>query len=206
MSFHDVRLPEQVEQGAAGGPTWSTLVITAAGGGERRNVNWSQARRTYDIASGLRTRADMATLLAFWHARQGRAFGFRFKDWSDFEMPRQSIGSTNGSQAAFPIFKRYSSGGINHDRTITRPVSGTVRCWQNGTERTIGAGGTQFQVNLATGVITLGATLAATSGQAVEVQCEFDVPVRFDMDDMDVELRTLFSQKWGSIRLIEVRA
>ena len=41
--------------------------------------------------------------------------------------------------------------------------------------------------------------------QAVELQCEFDVPVRFDTDDMDVELRTLFSQRWSSIRLIEVR-
>ena len=41
--------------------------------------------------------------------------------------------------------------------------------------------------------------------EAVELQCEFDVPVRFDTDDMDVELRTLFSQRWGSIRLIEVR-
>lgn len=206
MSFHDVRLPEQIELGATGGPTWSTQIVSTAGGAERRNVNWSQARRTYNVASGLRTRADMATLLAFWHARQGRAFGFRFKDWADFEMPRQAIGTTNGSLAAFPIFKRYTSGGVNHDRAITRPVSGTVRCWQNGVERTIGAGGTQFQVSLSTGVITLGATLAATTGQAVEASCEFDVPVRFDVDDMDLELRTFASQRWGNIRLIEVRA
>jgi len=205
MSFHDVRLPEAVEVGASGGPRWSTQVVASAGGGERRNVNWSQARRVYDIASGLRTRADMATLLAFWHARQGRAFGFRFKDWTDYEMTRQAIGTTNGVLAVFQTFKRYASGGVNHDRTITRTVSGTVRCWQNAVERTLGAGATQFQVNLATGVITLGSTLATTIGQAVELQCEFDVPVRFDTDDMNVELRTLFSQRWGSIRLIEVR-
>lgn len=205
MSFHDVRLPEQIELGATGGPTWSTQIIATAGGAERRNANWSQARRSYNLASGLRTRADMATLLAFWHARQGRAFGFRFKDWADFEMPRQSLGTTNGSQAAFPIFKRYSSGGVHHDRLITRPVSGTVRCWQNGVERSLGGGPTQFAVNLSTGVITLGSTLAATTGQAVEISCEFDVPVRFDMDDMELELRTFASQRWGNIRLIEIR-
>lgn len=205
MSFHDVRLPEQMELGATGGPAWSTQIVTTAGGAERRNANWSQARRSYNLASGLRTRADMATLLAFWHARQGRAFGFRFKDWADFEMPRQAVGTTNGSQAAFPIFKRYASGGVQHDRLITRPVSGTVRCWQSGVERTLGGGPTQFAVNLATGMITLGGTLAATTGQAVEVSCEFDVPVRFDMDDMELELRTFASQRWGSIRLIEIR-
>jgi uncharacterized protein (TIGR02217 family) len=205
MSFHDVRLPEAVELGATGGPGWSTQIVTTAGGAERRNANWSQARRSYNLASGLRTRADMATLLAFWHARQGRAYGFRFKDFSDFELPRQAIGSTNGSTAGFPIFKRYSSGGVNHDRVITRPVASTVRCWQNGVERSLGGGATQFAVNLATGVITLGATLAATTGQPVEVSCEFDVPVRFDMDDMELELRTYAAQRWGDIRLIEIR-
>lgn len=206
MSFHDVRLPEAIEIGATGGPTWSTQIIATAGGAERRNANWGQARRAYNLASGLRTRESMATLLAFFHARQGRAFAFRFKDWSDFEQPRQPIGATNGVTAAFPLVKRYSSGGINHDRLLTRPVPGTVRCWQNGVERTIGAGATQFQINNSTGVITLGATLAATTGQLVEASCEFDVPVRFDLDDMDLELRTFASQRWGNIRLIEVRA
>ena len=186
MSFHDIRLPEAVEVGATGGPGWSTQIVTTAGGAERRNANWSQARRSYNLASGLRTRADMATLLAFWQ-------------------PRQAIGTTNGSTASFQITKRYSSSGVNHDRIITRPVSGTVRCWQNGVERSLGGGATQFAVNLATGVITLGATLAATTGQAVEVSCEFDVPVRFDMDDMELELRTYAAQRWGNIRLIEIR-
>ncbi len=205
MTFHELRLPEAIELGAIGGPGWSTQIVTTAGGAERRNANWSQARRSYNLASGLRSRADMATLLAFWHARQGRAFGFRFKDFSDFELPRQSIGSTHGSQTEFQIFKRYSSGGVHHDRTITRPVSGTLRCWQNGVERALGGGPTQFAVNLTTGLLILGATLAATTGQAIEVACEFDVPVRFDMDDVELELRTFASQRWGNIRLIEIR-
>lgn len=147
----------------------------------------------------------MATLLAFRHARQGRAFGFRFKDWSDFELARQSIGTTNGTLTAFPLFKRYASGSITHDRAITRPVSGTVRVWTDGTERALGSGPSLFAVNLATGVITLGATLANATGHLVEASCEFDVPVRFDMDDMDIELQNLLAQRWGNIRLIEVR-
>lgn len=205
MSFHDVQFPPVIARGASQGPSFSTQIVTTSGGGERRNVNWSQARRRYNVGTGLRTRADAAVLLAFFHARQGRAFGFRFKDFSDFELSRQNIGTTNGSLATFQIFKRYTSGGINHDRTITRPVSGTVRCWQNGTERTLGAGATQFQVNLTTGVITLGSTLAATTGQAVEVQCEFDVPCRFDTDDMAVAMTTFFNQEWADISIVEVR-
>lgn len=206
MSFHDVQFPPVIARGASQGPSFSTQVIATSGGGERRNVNWAQARRRYNVGTGLRNRADAAVLLAFFHARQGRAFGFRFKDWSDYELPRQSIGATNGSQAAFQIFKRYTSGGINHDRTITRPVSGSVTCWQNGVQRVLGPGAAQFQVNLATGVITIGSTLAATTGQAVEVQCEFDVPCRFDTDDMDVAMSTFYNQEWADIPIIEVRA
>jgi uncharacterized protein (TIGR02217 family) len=205
MSFHDVQFPPVIARGASQGPSFSTQIVTTSGGGERRNVNWAQARRRYNVGTGLRTRADADVLLAFFHARQGRAFGFRFKDFSDFELPRQNIGTTNGSLATFQIFKRYTSGGVNHDRTITRPVSLTVRCWQNGTERTLGAGASQFQVNLTTGVITLGSTLAATTGQAVEVQCEFDVPCRFDTDDMSLAMTTFYNQEWADISIVEVR-
>lgn len=205
MSFHDVRLPEAIEQGASGGPSWLTQIVATAGGGERRNIAWSQARRKYNLSSGLRSRADMATLLAFWHARQGRAYGFRFKDWSDFALPPQAIGTTDGATAAFQIYKRYTSGGVSHDRIITRPVVGTVRCWVDGVERTLGGGATQFQVSTTTGLITLGADLKALLVKSVEAACEFDVPVRFDLDDMDLELRTYASQRWANIALIEVR-
>lgn len=59
---------------------------------------------------------------------------------------------------------------------------------------------------LAIGIITRGTTLATTTAQAVKVSCEFDVPVRFDMDDMELELRTFASQCRGKIRVIEVRS
>jgi uncharacterized protein (TIGR02217 family) len=205
MSFHDIRFPPVIGQGATGGAGFNTLIATTASGHEVRTRLWSQDRGRWDVSSGLRTRADFATLLAFFRARQGRAFAFRFKDWSDFEMARQQIGTTNGTQAAFQIFKRYTSGGQNQDRTISKPVSGTVRCWVDNVERFIGTGGTQFQVNLLTGVITIGATLAATSGQAVEAQCEFDVPARFDTDELPFTLETYHRGVWRDIPVVEVR-
>ncbi len=205
MTIHNVRLPEAIEQGATGGAGWNTSVVTTSGGRERRQINWSQALRRWNLASGMRTRTDIATLLSFWHARQGRAYGFLFKDWSDFAMSRQSIGSTDGSDATWQIYKRYTSGGVNHDRTLTRIVSGTVSVWVNNVAITAGGGGSQYAINVSTGVITLGATLAATTGQAIEVACEFDIPVRFDMDDMELELRTYASQRWANISIVEVR-
>ncbi len=124
MSFHDVRFPEQIALGATGGPTWSTQIITTASGAEQRNAAWAQARGRWNVGTGLRSRADLQVLLAFFRARRGRAYGFRFKDWSDFQLDRQVIGTTTGSLATFQIAKTYVSGPVSIPRSLTRPVAG----------------------------------------------------------------------------------
>lgn len=204
MAFDDVRFPDSIEQGATGGPAYSTAVVSNSGGHEQRVANWAVARRRWDIGTGLNRRADFETVAAFFIARQGRLRGFRFRDWADYALARQAIGTTDGADATWQIFKAYTSV-ITVNRRITRPVSGTVRCWVNATERTLGPGGSEFQVNLATGIITLGATLAATTGQVIEAQCEFDVPVRFDTDELDLNLRSLNIGSWSNIPVVEIR-
>jgi uncharacterized protein (TIGR02217 family) len=205
MAFHDVRFPERIALGATGGPLWSTSVVTTAGGHERRNQNWAQARGRWNVGSGLKTRADLEVLIAFFRARRGRAFAFRFKDWSDFAMPRQQIGTTDGSTATVQIARSYASGPASQTRAIQLPVAGTVRCWTDGIERSEGTGASQFQVNTVTGVITLGSSLRSPAGQAVEAQCEFDVPARFDTDELGLTLETFFQGQWADIPVIEVR-
>jgi uncharacterized protein (TIGR02217 family) len=205
MAFDDVRFPEKIALGAEGGPTFATIVTTSTGGHEQRQANWAEARRRYNVATGLRQRTDVEALLAFYIARRGQLRGFRFKDWSDYQLPRQPIGVTDGTTAIFPITKLYSSGGESVLRRITRPVAGTVRCWVAGTERTLGPGGAQIQVNLATGVITLGAALRGPAGLPVEASCEFDVPTRFDTDALSLTLRTHDIGEWSSIPVVELR-
>jgi uncharacterized protein (TIGR02217 family) len=205
MAFDDVRFPDRIALGAEGGPTFATIVTTSTGGHEQRQANWAEARRRYNVATGLKQRADVEALLAFYIARRGQLRGFRFKDWSDYQLPRQPIGTTDGTTATFPIIKAYSSGGQNVLRRITRPVAGTVRCWVAGTERTLGPGGAQVQANLATGVITLGAALRAPADQPVEASCEFDVPARFETDALSLTLRTHDIGEWSSIPVVELR-
>jgi uncharacterized protein (TIGR02217 family) len=205
MALHDVRFPDAIAQGAQVVPGFSTTVLVSSGGNEQRVGNWAMPRRRYNVGTGLRRRADAATVLAFFIARSGRLHTFRFKDWSDYDLPRQTISTTNGSLAAFPVFKNYVSGPVTATRNLKMLVSGTVRCWVNNVERTLGAGGTLFQVNLVTGVITIGSTLAATTGQAVEAQCEFDVHARFDSDEIGLTQRSFDIGEWPDVPVIEVR-
>lgn len=203
--FDDVRFPINIGLDATGGPVHQTMVQTLASGAEKRIASWSLPISRYDVSSGVKNPTGFAEVLAFFRARQGRLRGFRFRDWSDYTSPRQTIGTTDGGLAAFQIIKAYTSGSSTRQRPITRPVAGTVHCWVDGTARTIGAGGTQFLVNTTTGVITIGATLASTTGQSVEVACEFDVPARFDTDQIAIELQLADVGEWPAIPLVEIR-
>ena len=205
MAFHDVRFPDRIAEGAEGGPEFSTSVIVSSGGHEQRQGNWSAGRGRWNVATGLQDEDDLAVLIAFFRARAGRLHAFRFKDWSDYQLDRQLIGTTNGTLATFQISKTYVSGPSSSARRITRPVAGTVRCWVNGTERSLGASSSQFQVNLATGVITLGSAIAGTTGQAIEAACEFDVPARFDTDTLPLRLTAFQIGEWSDIPVVEIR-
>lgn len=205
MAFHDVRFPDRIAEGAEGGPEFSTSVIVSSGGHEQRQGNWSAGRGRWNVATGLSDEDDLAVLIAFFRARAGRLHAFRFKDWSDYQLDRQVIGTTNGTLASFPISKTYVSGPTSVARRITRPVTGTVRCWVDNVERSLGTGTAQFQVDVATGTITLGSSLAALLAKPIEAACEFDVPARFDTDTLPLRLTAFQIGEWSDIPVVEIR-
>lgn len=198
MVFHDVQFPPDIAIGAVGGPGYHTSVVTLASGREKRNVDWSDARCVWDVAHGLKTQDQLDRLLAFFRARQGKAHGFRFKDWSDFVLGRQGIGVGDGVTTSFALQKIYAdAAGFLAVRRLTRPVSGTVRVWQDGVEQTA------LTIDHATGLI--GFTAAPASGAAIEAQCQFDVPARFDTDQMQVTVEDYGTYSWGQIPVVEVK-
>ena len=196
--FHEVQFPPDISYGASGGPGYSTTVVTTVSGHERRNANWAAARGKWNVAHGLKKREQVATLIAFFRARRGRAYGFRFKDWTDYQALAQLIGQGDGVTKTFQLVKSYASGGEVETRVITKPVPGTVKIYRDGVEAVSG-----WSVNTATGLVTF--TVAPVSGVQVTADFEFDVPVRFDTDVLDV---TLDLERLGSITsipLLELR-
>lgn len=206
-SFDEIQLPLRVEFGSNGGPAFSTEVVVIDSGYERRNQNWSQARRVYDARTGLRSASDVATLLNFFHARAGRATGFRLKDWSDFTTAAdgtsasvwsdQTIGTGNGTATVFQLCKNYISGPSTHQRLIKKPVAGSVTMGVNGTQVTSG-----WSVDTTTGLVTFAS--APASGKTVTSGFQFDVPVRFDTDQLALTAQNYTIYK-SDIPIVEVR-
>jgi uncharacterized protein (TIGR02217 family) len=198
MSFVEVQFPTDISFGSTGGPAFSTDVVTTYGGHEQRNANWLEARGRWNVAHGAKTPAQIATLLAFFRARRGKAVGFRFKDWSDYAVVAGNIGTGNGSATTFQLRKQYSNGGVTINRTITKPVAGTLKIYLNGTLKTSGV-----TVDTTTGVVTL--SPAPSSGVVITADVEFDVPARFDIDQMMLSLDTLNLSGWNDIPIVELR-
>ncbi len=201
MAFHEVRFPDNISRGARGGPERRTQIVELASGDEERNASWANSRRRYDVAYGIRRADDLAAVVAFFEARNGRLHGFRFKDWGDHKscLPSgtpsptdQAIGTGDGTTTAFQLVKRYASGAQSWTRAIAKPVVGSVRIALGGVEQPSG-----WSVDTTTGVVTLSA--APGSGVAITSGFEFDVPVRFDTDVLDV---TLDLERLGSITSI----
>ena len=207
MAFHEIRFPDNISRGARGGPERRTQIVELASGDEERNASWSNSRRRYDAAYGIRRADDLAAVVAFFEARNGRLYGFRWKDWGDYKscLPSgtpaatdQAIGIGDGATIIFQLVKAYTSGAQTWTRTITKPVTETVTVALDGIAQASG-----WSVDTITGLVIF--ATAPASGAIVTAGFEFDVPVRFDTDRLDVthDLERLGSIT--SIPLIEVR-
>ncbi|MEQ7154802.1 DUF2460 domain-containing protein [Brevundimonas aurifodinae] len=204
MSFHEVRLPARLAFGSTGGVERRTEVVTLGSGFERRSSPWAMGRRRYLIGANLRSLADMAELTAFFEARRGRLYGFRFRDFADFVScaPGGTPGSGDqvleqgeGTRTVFGLIKRYG----DVERPISKPVEGSVRVAIDGVELPVDA----FAVDATTGQVTL--ETAPAEGAEVTAGFLFDTPVRFDADRLEVTLESFDAGRMAAVPLIEVR-
>ena len=209
MAFHEIRFPVNLSFGSLGGPERRTEIVTLANGFEERNTPWAQARRRYDAGLGLRSLDDVEVLIAFFEARQGRLHGFRWKDWADFKTCRasrevspldQSLGYGDGVTLTWQLAKTYRSGDWSTARVVTKPVLSTVRLALGGTEMIEGLGWT---LDYATGLVTFDTPPGV--GAEITMGCEFDVPVRFDTDLVQVSVASFRAGDVPKVPVLEVR-
>lgn len=207
--FHEVRFPLRLSLSVSGGPALRTDIVNLSNGRETRNRRWRDARRAYDAGSGIRSLADLQVVLAFFEARGGSLYGFRFRDpfdWSSaapgaaataFDQP---IGTGNGATATFQLGKTYGDAGGSARREITKPVAGSVTLAVAGAIKPPSA----FTCDLATGKVTFAAGHVPPPGAAVTAGFEFDVPVRFDTERIEVNLAAFEAGRIPTIPMIEI--
>jgi uncharacterized protein (TIGR02217 family) len=206
-AFHEVQFPSDISYGATGGPRRKTQIVTLKSGFEQRNSSWLHSRRSYDAGMGTRNIDDLDAVVSFWEARNGQLYGFRWKDWADYKscLPRanptnadQLIGTGTGALTTFQLVKRYTSGGQEYARPIRKPVAGTLLVSLNNVNQASG-----WTINTTTGILTF--TVAPGNGVVVKAGYEFDVPVRFDEEEIQISIEGFNAGAVPSIKIMEIR-
>lgn len=186
------RFPEQISYGSTFTTRKSTSVVMSQSGYESRNRLWSQSRKVFDVGYGVRRLEQLYEVIEYFEVVGGRADGFRFKDWSDYKSVSPLgtptnldliFGTGDGIETDFQLIKTYSKGALSYSRTIRKPVSGTILIAVDGTPVFEPA---QWTLDYATGIVTFVSPPANTA--VLTWGGEFDVPVRFDSDDLDVTI------------------
>lgn len=204
MSFHEIQFPTAIAFHSSGGPTRKTEIVTLGSGYEERNAVWANSRRHYDVGYGVKTLDDPHAVIAFFEARTGRLYGFRFRDFTDFKScapgtnvtpTDQPLGTGDGATTAFQLTKTYTSGPASWQRTVRKPVAGTVRVAVDGIETAVASDTT-------TGLVTFASAPAAAA--VLTAGFEFDTPVRFDTDQLAINLATFNAGEIPSIPIVEI--
>lgn len=211
--FRDALFPTNISRGSTSSIKWQTRKTVSDSGNETRVKSWSNPLREFSFNAEFWDEARLQDLINFYNAvAQGDAYSFRFRDWSDFYAgysmvpggggivvdvgALQTIGTGNGATVAFQLVKTYTRDGFTYTRTITKPVTGTVKVYVGGVEQLSG-----WSVNLSTGVVTFS---SAPASGTIAAAFYFDTPARFDGDVVGFNLEALRVGR-VNMRVVEVR-
>jgi uncharacterized protein (TIGR02217 family) len=206
MTFLETpRFPDNIAFGATVGPTYLTVVTPVYSGRDGRIVAWSQSRVVFDVGRRSMNAVDTATLDAYFRAVKGRAYGFRIKDWTDYTCTvAQGVLVPQITAGVYQLGKLYTTGALSETRFIQKPVVGTVSVFKNAVLITTGLG-----LDTTTGLVTI--TPTPSGGDVLTWSGQFDVPARFDADEMKKQIMDRAGAggdllvDWGSIPIIEIR-
>jgi len=204
MAFQERQFPPRISFGAVGGPGFSTEVVVVASGREKRNRKWSEMRHAFDVSQAVRTNAEFAELRAFFISVGGKADGFRYKDWADFQTVITDGVVTGITSTTFQLYKRYTSGATSTDRKITKPIATGFVLTNSGTTLALT---TDYTLDSTTGIVT---TVTPKTAANLRWSGEFDVPSRFDIDELRAEIVSRRADRelllaWNAIPIVEIR-
>jgi uncharacterized protein (TIGR02217 family) len=201
MIIDNVRMPVDVERGVKGGPMFSTIVNRTDGGKTSTNQNWQYPLYRGQVGYGIQSKSNLVEIINFFYARRGSAYGFLFRDWSDYEVEDQLVGTGNGATLNFDIIKTYGDDVRPFYRPIKRPIESSFVVKVNN----VVVSDTLWSINETTGVLSFSGGSAPANGHAVTVTGEFNIPVMFTADALDIQMELWNVGSIPNIPIMEVR-
>lgn len=133
------RFPDWISFWAEGGRGFQTIVAETYGGNEYRNAQWATARGEWNVSDAFTT-ANPQNAYAYQQVRNlfncvmGQLYGFRFKDWKDYQDDGAGVLGTTGLGTGVPtyqMYKNYAISPLSYQQIIQKPT-GTINAYRNG--------------------------------------------------------------------------
>lgn len=185
------RFPDDLAFWALGGVNYSTIIVGTSSGRESRNSLWQYGRGQWDLQNTHRANATagsayaLQTLRNFFRVCKGQAYGFRFRDFTDyldegngiFGLPVTSLTSPNtptGTGAGVPtlqMFKSYIAAPLSDYRIIQKPYPTGCVILRNGVACTVGGAAGNISLDTTTGLVTWVADQSTTCTASAASSC-----------------------------------
>jgi uncharacterized protein (TIGR02217 family) len=112
------------------------------------------------------------------------------------------LGVGDGATRQFQLVKTYGAGTSAYRRPIRKPVAGTAIIAVDGLVQTEG---THVALDAATGLVTFHSDFLPPQGSLITAGFEFDTPVRFDTDFLEISLSDAKAGRIPDIPIVEIR-
>jgi len=196
MAFLNIRLPVNISYGASGGPVFSTTTAIAKNKTEIRTVNYQTPYRKYNVSLASCNAEQIEKIISFFNVCKGRAYGFRFRDWSDYTVKNSLTNITESGVNSIKLYRLYSIDQYTMERRVTKPINGTLIVKKNNVITR------SYVADYDNGVLSFQETLPI--GTVISTSFEFDVPVRFDTDFLPITIIGNCKYAINDIRLTEI--
>jgi uncharacterized protein (TIGR02217 family) len=131
----DAQLPAPVQRGAQTNVDDPIERLQGWSGLVQRNRKNTRRPRMFQIGYGIKQQSDRQAIIDLFMTN-GNLVGFLFKDWADYTITNQNIGTGNGTNRSFFLKKTYTNTATtprSYDRVISRPVAGSISITVAGT-------------------------------------------------------------------------
>lgn len=194
--FVEERLLDSVSYGTVYGESFSTDIKVMRNKSESRNMEWSESRGQYTLVFNALLEEDRSKVMRVFRACRGMGIGFRLKNWVEYQAFDEELGIMEDTTQTFQLKKTSVAGQYKTIKRIRKPVEGTVKVFVNGLQ-------TAAIVDYTTGIIEVSAMV----GSKITWSGEYDIPVRFDNDDIQWSVDSKTGQRFimgTDVDLVEI--
>jgi uncharacterized protein (TIGR02217 family) len=209
MAFYDHYLPTTFASTTFGGPESQNRHLERDNANVQRIAIWDQLLSTWDLGGrwtlldeyGPPTGEELEALMDMYIIQHGTLHGFRYSDpldykigdWENPTTDNQSIGTGDGVQAVFPIFKTHTYGVITVNKFVYKMLPAKFVLLEDGIVEATG-----YTLDSDLGVVTYDGGNEPAASVDVQVACEFDKAVWFESTLLDIQ-RAVTAHKHGQV-------